>query len=102
MKILLTSLFLLATAPLVMAQPTYDPTKMTCADTRTAIARHGAVTLAYTSKRVPGLPLYKRYVANASYCDSKLTVLSPVPTLDNPNCGVLVCTLRIRTIRNHH
>lgn len=102
MKIRLISFLMIAAAPSAMAQPAYDPTKMSCADTRAVIAQHGAVTLAYTSKRVPGLPLYKRYVANASHCDSKLTVLSPVPTLDNPNCGVRVCDLRIRTFRNHH
>ena len=101
MKLRFICLLVIAAASPAIAQPVYDPTRMTCAETRAVIARDRVVILAYTSTRVPGLPLYKRYVANASYCDSKLTALSPVPTRDNPKCGVLVCDLRIRNFDRH-
>ncbi|MDI7861480.1 hypothetical protein MRS76_05890 [Rhizobiaceae bacterium n13] len=96
----LICLGMLAMASPAVAQPVYNPTRMTCTAVQTAIARNGAVILSYTSTRVPGLPLYNRYVDNIWQCSSRLLRMATVPTLDDPTCSVNVCSLRLRSGRN--
>lgn len=100
MKKWLISLSVLAMASPAFAQPVYNPTKMTCAAVKSAIASNGAVTLSYTSTRVAGLPLYNRYVDNIWQCESRLLRQATVPTLDTPSCGVNLCGMRLRSSRS--
>lgn len=91
----LLSSLCLASASAALAEPRYNPRKMSCEAVQDVIAEHGAVTLRYTSTRVKNLPLYNRYVRNTSYCDmTEVAVSASVPTLDRERCPVKVCEHR--------
>lgn len=89
----LLSLAVFALASPALAQPVYNPTRMTCAAVQTAIARNGTVILSYTSRRVPGLPVHNRYVDTARQCGSKIMRRTTVPTLNDAACGVMTCDI---------
>ena len=73
------------------AQSSIDPTRLTCAETKAAIKRGGAVVLRWTSPST-GVPRYDRYVRSASYCSlSQTTAAAYVPTRDRKSCGVTKC-----------
>lgn len=91
---LLTGLSLGAAGP-TLAEPRYNPLKMSCEAVQDVIRENGAVTLRYTSTRVKNLPLYNRYVRNSSYCEmNEVAVPAIVPTRDRERCGVKVCEHR--------
>jgi hypothetical protein len=70
----------------------YDPTRMSCARLQETVAREGAVILRYSSRTVPGLPLYDRYVASTRFCNwGEVRDPAYVPTLDAKSCQVYKC-----------
>jgi len=70
----------------------YNISNMSCAKVQGLIQSQGAVILRYSSARVPGLPLYDRYVRNSSYCDpSQYATRAGVPTVDTDYCPVARC-----------
>lgn len=78
-----------------IAEPRLNPTKMTCAEVRTAIHDYGAVTLRYSSPRIKNLPLYNRYVRSSRFCAfNKAAVPASVPTRDRRACPVKICDYR--------
>lgn len=63
-----------------------------CAYVQSRIAREGAAILRHSSKLIPGLTLFDRYVANRSFCImGEVTESATVPTKDNKACPVLKC-----------
>jgi hypothetical protein len=63
-----------------------------CAAVQDIVYSDGAAILRHTSKRIAGLPLYDRYVANDSFCQfDQVTEWSSVPTADDPTCRVKHC-----------
>lgn len=94
-KTLLLSTITLGIASAAMAEPRYNPRRMSCDAVQGVIADQGAVTLRYTSSKVRNLPLYNRYVVNSRFCDRQdYAQPATVPTTDNPKCRVLVCAPR--------
>jgi hypothetical protein len=70
----------------------YDISNMSCAKVQGLVQSQGAVILRYRSARVPGLPLYDRYVRDSSYCDpSQFATRAGVPTADTDYCPVARC-----------
>jgi hypothetical protein len=66
-----------------------------CATVQDIVYHDGAVILRHQSKRVPGLPLYDRYVADITFCPlDQVTKWSSVPTADDPTCAVKRCERR--------
>ncbi|MEM9107376.1 MAG: hypothetical protein AAGC96_17130, partial [Pseudomonadota bacterium] len=47
----------------------YNVTTMTCASIQQRVQSEGAAILRWESTRVPGLPLYDRYVRNSGFCE---------------------------------
>ncbi|QFY59808.1 hypothetical protein FZ934_04790 [Rhizobium grahamii] len=83
--------FALVASP-AMAISRYNSQSMTCQSARAAIHNEGAVIFRYPSKRVPGMPLYDRYVRNSRFCDgNKYAEWTRIPTKDDPSCRVLNC-----------
>jgi hypothetical protein len=73
------------------AQSSFDPTRMTCAETKASIKRAGAVVLRWTSPST-GVPRYDRFVGSSAYCSFSQTRRSAVvPTRDRKSCGVSKC-----------
>lgn len=70
----------------------YNVTSMTCQAVQQTVQRDGAAILRWQSTRVPGLPLYNRYVKNGLYCEpGERAKTAYVPSRDNPNCRVREC-----------
>ena len=70
----------------------YDPTRMSCGKVQATIARQGAVILRYQSTRVPGLPLYDRYVQSQRFCTmGEVRTRAYVPSADTKSCPVYNC-----------
>lgn len=64
---------------------------MTCADVQASVNRDG-VAILYRKSSSAGVPLYDRYVANASFCQSgQDTIKESVPTADTQSCRVSKC-----------
>jgi len=64
---------------------------MTCAEVQDSVSRDGAAIL-YRKAGSNGVPLYDRYVANQSYCQSgEQTISESVPTADTQSCRVRKC-----------
>nr|WP_316653554.1 hypothetical protein [uncultured Gellertiella sp.] len=94
-KNILAAVLALGCASGAVAEPRYNPTKMSCSAVQGVIDQQGAVTLRYQSTRVRNLPLYNRYVSNSHYCPSgEYAASANVPTLDDPTCRVQVCQQR--------
>ncbi|MDW6025433.1 hypothetical protein SAZ10_27090 [Mesorhizobium sp. BAC0120] len=73
----------------------YEITNMSCAKVQGLIQSQGAAILRYKSARVPGLPLYDRYVRDSGYCDpSQFATWATVPTADTNSCPVAKCIER--------
>ena len=68
MKTILLAACMTLVAAEAQAISRYDPTHMSCGKVQATIARQGAVILRYQSTRVPGLPLYDRYVQSQQFC----------------------------------
>ena len=69
MKTVLLAACLTLVAAEAQAISRYDATRMSCGKVQATIAREGAVILRYQSTRVPGLPLYDRYVQSQQFCN---------------------------------
>lgn len=68
----------------------YMVQEMTCAEVRESVDRDGAAILYRQGGK--GVPLYDRYVADKSYCQSgQDTIKESVPTADTQNCRVSKC-----------
>jgi len=77
----------------------YDPTHMSCDRVQGTIARQGAVILRYQSTRVPGLPLFDRYVQSQAFCNfGEVRKRAYVPSADTNSCPVYLC----KRIENDH
>jgi len=64
---------------------------MTCAEVKESVDRDG-VAILYRQGGQTGVPLYDRYVADKSYCQSgQDTIKEAVPTADTRNCRVSKC-----------
>ena len=64
---------------------------MTCAEVQDSVSRDG-VAILYRKAGSSGVPLYDRYVANQSYCQSgQDTIRESVPTADTQSCRVSKC-----------
>lgn len=75
-----------------MAIERYNSTSLACENVRQILRSQGAAILRYPSTRVPGLPLYDRYVRNSNSCSpGDYAERATVPTRDNPACPVLNC-----------
>lgn len=98
MKTILLAACLTLVAAQAQAISRYDPTRMSCGKVQATIARQGAVILRYQSKRVPGLPLYDRYVQNQRFCSmGEVRTRAYVPSADTKSCPVYNCKRRITT-----
>ena len=92
MKTILLAACLLLLAAEARAVSRYDPTRMSCDRVQATIARQGAVILRYQSTRVPGLPLYDRYVRDERFCNAgEVRARAYVPSADTRSCMVYVC-----------
>ncbi len=92
MKTILLAACLVLVAAEAQAVSRYDPTRMSCGRVQSTIAREGAVILRYKSTRVPGLPLYDRYVRDDRFCTmGEVRSRAYVPSADNKSCAVYVC-----------
>ena len=64
---------------------------MTCAEVQDAVSRDG-VAILYRKAGKSGAPLYDRYVANGSFCQSgQNAIKGSVPTADTQTCRVSKC-----------
>jgi hypothetical protein len=92
MKTILLAACLTLIAAEAQAISRYDPTHMSCAKVQSTIARQGAVILRYQSTRVPGLPLYDRYVQSEQFCTiGEARKRAYVPSADTKSCPVYIC-----------
>ncbi|ESY96014.1 hypothetical protein [Mesorhizobium sp. LNHC229A00] len=108
MKTIVLATCLTLVAAQAQAISRYDPTRLSCGKVQSAIARQGAVILRYQSKRVPGLPLYDRYVQSQQFCTmGEVRTRAYVPSADTKSCPVYNCKrpdnehFRHRFIRRH-
>ena len=61
-------------------------------DVQTIVQQQGAAILRYPSKRVQGMALYDRYVANSGWCEpGEWAKPGWVPTADRAKCPVRHC-----------
>ncbi len=105
MKTVVKSILIATCLTLVAAEAQaisrYDPTRMSCDRVQGTIARQGAVILRYQSRRVPGLPLFDRYVASQQFCNiGEVRKRAYVPSADADSCPVYLCK-RIENDRLH-
>jgi len=92
MKTILLAACLTLAAAEAQAISRYDPTRMSCGKVQATIAREGAVILRYQSRRVPGLPLYDRYVQSTRFCNmGEVKARASVPSADTNSCTVYKC-----------
>ena len=92
MKTILLAACLTLVAAEAQAISRYDPTHMSCGKVQATIARQGAVILRYQSTRVPGLPLYDRYVQSEQFCTmGEVRKRAYVPSADTKSCPVYIC-----------
>ncbi|RWM04708.1 MAG: hypothetical protein E5X80_19535 [Mesorhizobium sp.] len=92
MKRILLAACLMLVAAEAQAVSRYDPTRMSCGRVQATIAGQGAVILRYQSTRVPGLPLYDRYVRDERFCNmGEVRARAYVPSADTKSCPVYVC-----------
>lgn len=92
MKTILLAACLMLVAAEAHAVSRYDPTRMSCNRVQATIASQGAVILRYQSTRVPGLPLFNRYVRDERFCNmGEVRARAYVPTADNKSCAVYIC-----------
>jgi hypothetical protein len=92
MKRSLTLTAMLLTAGDAFAIERYTSTNLDCSEIRAIVAREGAAIMRYGSKRVPGMPLYNRYVVNRQYCrQDQETRIVYIPSADAPMCTVKEC-----------
>jgi hypothetical protein len=64
---------------------------MTCAEVKDSVSRDG-VAILYRKSGSTGVPLYDRYVANESFCQSgQDTIKESVPTADTQSCRISKC-----------
>jgi hypothetical protein len=92
MKTILLAACLTLVAAQAQAISRYDPTRMSCGRVQSTIARQGAVILRYQSPRVPGLPLYDRYVQSPQFCTmGEVRTRAYVPSADTKSCPVYIC-----------
>jgi len=92
MRTILLAACLMLVATEAQAFSRYDPTRMSCDGVQATIARQGAVILRYQSTRVPGLPLYDRYVRDERFCNmGEVRARAYVPSADTRSCPVYVC-----------
>ncbi|MBZ9757384.1 hypothetical protein LB524_19050 [Mesorhizobium sp. ESP6-5] len=108
MKTILLAACLTLVAAQAQAISRYDPTRLSCGKVQSTIARQGAVILRYQSNRVPGLPLYDRYVQSQRFCTiGEVRTRAYVPSADTKSCPVYNCKrrdnehFRHRFIRRH-
>ena len=70
----------------------YNVNTMQCRDVQTIVQQQGAAILRYPSKRVQGMTLYDRYVANSGWCEpGEWAKPGWVPTADRAKCPVRHC-----------
>ena len=92
MRMILAALTMVMASSEAYAISRYQSTSMSCGQVRAALQREGAAILRWQSKRVAGLPLYNRYVANSRFCRSdERAVTATVPTRDDDACWVRKC-----------
>ncbi|TPL60220.1 hypothetical protein FJ942_06515 [Mesorhizobium sp. B2-4-2] len=92
MKTVVLAACLTLVAAKAQAISRYDPTRMECGRVQATIARQGAVILRYQSRRVPGLPLYDRYVQSQQFCTmGEVRTRAYVPSADTKSCPVYNC-----------
>jgi len=96
MKAIVKTILLAACLTLAAAEAhaisRYDPTHMSCDRVQGTIARQGAVILRYQSTRVPGLPLFDRYVQSQAFCNfGEVRKRAYVPSADTKSCPVYIC-----------
>ena len=92
MKTILLAACLTLVAAEAQAISRYDPTRMSCGRVQSTIARQAAVILRYQSTRVPGLPLYDRYVQSEQFCTmGDVRARAYVPSADTRSCPVYTC-----------
>ena len=92
MKTILLAVCFVLVAAEAQAVSRYDPTRMSCDRVQATIARQGAVILRYQSTRVPGLPLYDRYVRDERFCNmGEVRSRAYVPSADTSSCPVYNC-----------
>ena len=92
MKTILLAACLTLVAAEAQAISRYDPTRMSCGRVQATIASQGAVILRYQSTRVPGLPLYDRYVKDERFCNmGEVRARAYVPSADAKSCPVFIC-----------
>lgn len=69
-----------------------DPTRMSCDQVQSTIAREGAVILRYRSTNTPGVPVYDRYVSSAQFCQQgEGRARAFVPSANRDSCQVFKC-----------
>ncbi|MEI9411647.1 hypothetical protein [Mesorhizobium salmacidum] len=108
MKTILLAACLTLVAAKAQAISRYEPMRLSCGKVQSTITRQGAVILRYQSTRVPGLPLYDRYVQSQQFCTmGEVRTRAYVLTADTKSCPVYICKrpdserFRHRFIRRH-
>jgi hypothetical protein len=74
------------------AVPQLTSTTMTCAALKAAVSRAGAAIVRHQSQRMPGVPLYDRYVRSSQFCSGNDVIeLDYVPAKDTASCALKKC-----------
>ena len=88
--ILLIPLLLLTAEAQAISRHT--STSMSCDRVQATIRNEGVAIMRYQSKRVPGLQLFGRYVADGRYCNSDEAALPAyIRASDTDSCPVREC-----------
>jgi hypothetical protein len=89
---LLIAAAVIATASSLQAAERINTPRTNCAAIQTVLTRDGSAILRFPSKRVGGLVLYDRYVADSRSCEpGKIGVWASVPAKDAKRCRVIAC-----------
>lgn len=72
----------------------YNINTMSCSQVQSTLKRDGQAQLHYSSPGNPSMTLYDSYVRDSSYCNSRATRATNVPTKDTGKCKVHQCKKR--------
>ncbi len=88
----IVTLALAITATSAHAISRHNSQSLSCDTVHEIIDSEGAAIMRYQSRRIPGLPLYDRFVRNGAFCDTeKYPVAATIPAADTDSCVVYRC-----------
>lgn len=97
MRLVITTLAVLATALPAAAINRYQSKDMNCAKIHSVIAQEGAAVIYFPLKKKTLLPHYDRFVQNGSYCLGNAAVERFTILARGEQCKVNICTHESRS-----